>query len=42
MYNNVKRLYSKLLGIYYDEHNGITYKEKGNIAEKLIIIKTSF
>ena len=34
VYNNAKKLYSKLLSIYYDDYNDITDEEKEKMSEK--------
>ena len=34
MYNKAKKLYNKLLSIYYDDYNDITDDEKEKIGEK--------
>ena len=34
VYNNAKKLYSKLLSIYYDDYNDITDEEKEKMGEK--------
>ena len=34
LYNNAKKLYNKLLSIYYDDYNDITDEEKEKMSEK--------
>ena len=34
VYNNAKKLYSKLLSIYYDDYNDVTDEEKEKIDKK--------
>ena len=34
MYNDAKKLYSKLLSIYYDDYDNVTDEEKERMGEK--------
>ena len=37
MYNNARKLYSKLLSIYYNDYDDVTNKEKKEWVKNLIL-----
>ena len=36
MYNNARKLYSKLVNIYYNDYNDITDEEKERMGKKYV------